>query len=125
MMFCAFLAIDLHHGRRMRLADFIDKHVDQILAEWVAFAATSGPAGEAMELAALQDHARSMLDVIAKDLRSAFNAGLMDPLQATRYRDLVLAPGGTKPAAELVGDFLGRPYGFEAFRAWLAPRPPA
>lgn len=63
--------------------------------------------------------------VIAKDLRSAFNAGLMDPLQATRYRDLVLAPGGTKPAAELVHDFLGRPYGFEAFRAWLAPRPPA
>ena len=63
--------------------------------------------------------------VIAKDLRSAFNAGLMDPLQATRYRDLVLAPGGTKPAAELLRDFLGRPYGFEAFRAWLAPRTPA
>ena len=54
----------------MRLADFIDKHVDQILAEWVAFAATSGPAGQAMDLAALQDHARSMLDVIAKDLRT-------------------------------------------------------
>ncbi|HEY8655687.1 MAG TPA: M3 family metallopeptidase [Candidatus Limnocylindria bacterium] len=60
--------------------------------------------------------------VIAKDLHSAFTAGLMDPAQAKRYRDLVLAPGGTKPAAELLQDFLGRPYGFEAFRAWLAPR---
>jgi len=60
--------------------------------------------------------------VIAKDLRSAFDRGLMDPAQAKRYRDLVLAPGGTKPAAELLTDFLGRPYGFDAFRAWLAPR---
>ena len=60
--------------------------------------------------------------VIAKDLRSAFTEGLMDPAQAKRYRDLVLAPGGTKPAAELLLDFLRRPYGFEAFRGWLAPR---
>ena len=59
--------------------------------------------------------------VIAKDLQSAFTQGLMDRVQAKRYRDLVLAPGGTKPAAELVQDFLGRPYGFESFRAWLAP----
>jgi thimet oligopeptidase len=60
--------------------------------------------------------------VIAKDLQSAFTRGLMDPVQAKRYRDLVLAPGGTKAAADLVHDFLGRPYGFESFRAWLAPR---
>jgi thimet oligopeptidase len=45
----------------------------------------------------------------------------MDQEQAKRYRDLVLAPGGTKPAAQLVEDFLGRPYGFDAFREWLAP----
>lgn len=60
--------------------------------------------------------------VIAKDLRSAFTDGLMDPVQAKRYRDLILAPGGTKPAAELLQEFLGRPYGFESFRDWLAPR---
>jgi thimet oligopeptidase len=59
--------------------------------------------------------------VIAKDLHSAFVNGLMDLTQAKRYRDLVLAPGGTKPAGELVKDFLGRAYGFDAFRDWLAP----
>ena len=60
--------------------------------------------------------------VIAKDLHGAFRDGLMDLAQARRYRDLVLAPGGTKPAGELVRDFLGRSYGFDAFREWLAPR---
>ena len=60
--------------------------------------------------------------VIAKDMHGAFQNGLMDLEQAKRYRDLVLAPGGTKPAGELVKDFLDRPYGFDAFREWLAPR---
>jgi thimet oligopeptidase len=60
--------------------------------------------------------------VIAKDMHGAFTNGLMDLRQARRYRDLVLAPGGTKPAGDLVRDFLGRPYGFDAFKEWLAPR---
>ncbi len=60
--------------------------------------------------------------VIAKDMHSVFTDGLMDLKQAKRYRDLVLAPGGTKPAADLVKDFLGRGYGFDAFKDWLAPR---
>ena len=60
--------------------------------------------------------------VIAKDMHGAFTRGLLDLEQAKRYRDLVLAPGGTKPAADLVTDFLGRGYGFDAFREWLAPR---
>jgi len=58
--------------------------------------------------------------VIAKDLFSAFNpANLFDPRVAGRYRDLVLAPGGSKDAAELVRDFLGRDYSFDAFENWL------
>lgn len=61
--------------------------------------------------------------VIAKDLRTPFAKGLMDLEQARRYRDLILAPGGTKPAAELIEDFLGRPFGFDAFREWLGPSP--
>lgn len=58
--------------------------------------------------------------VIAKDLFSAFDPDdLFAPEVARRYRDTVLAPGGSKDAAELVEDFLGRPYDTEAFSAWL------
>ena len=58
--------------------------------------------------------------VIAKDLFSAFAADdLFAPDVARRYRDRVLAPGGTKDAADLVADFLGRPYTFDAYAAWL------
>jgi thimet oligopeptidase len=58
--------------------------------------------------------------VIAKDLFSAFNpADLFDPSVASRYRDLVLAPGGSEDATELIRDFLGRGYSFDAFAAWL------
>lgn len=59
--------------------------------------------------------------VIAKDLFSAFDPDdLFETEIATRYRDRVLAPGGTKDAADLVEDFLGRPYSFDAYAAWLA-----
>jgi thimet oligopeptidase len=58
--------------------------------------------------------------VIAKDLLTAFQArGLMDPATDRRYRDLVLAPGGSKDAVMLVRDFLGRDYEFGAYEAWL------
>ncbi len=59
--------------------------------------------------------------VIAKDLFSAFDpADLFAPAVATRYRDRVLAPGGSRDAADLVADFLGRPSTFDAYAAWLA-----
>ena len=58
--------------------------------------------------------------VIAKDLFSAFDAGdLFAPEVATRYRDTVLAAGGSRDAADLVEEFLGRPYDNRAFTAWL------
>jgi thimet oligopeptidase len=58
--------------------------------------------------------------VIAKDLFGPFReAGLMDPGPARRYRKAVLEAGGTKPAARLVEDFLGRPHAFDAYAAWL------
>ncbi|MEP6629548.1 MAG: M3 family metallopeptidase, partial [Lapillicoccus sp.] len=59
--------------------------------------------------------------VIAKDLFSAFDrSDLFDPEVAGRYRDRILARGGQRDAAELVADFLGRPYTFDAYAAWLA-----
>ena len=58
--------------------------------------------------------------VIAKDLLGEFQRhGLLDEETASRYRDTVLVPGGSRDAADLIVDFLGRPYGFEAFQAWL------
>jgi thimet oligopeptidase len=58
--------------------------------------------------------------VIAKDLFSVFQKeGLMNPEPAKRYRTAVLEPGGSKPAAKLVEDFLGRPYSFKAYEEWL------
>jgi thimet oligopeptidase len=58
--------------------------------------------------------------VIAKDLFSAFDGDdLFATETASRYRDLVLAQGGRKDAADLVADFLGRPYDAAAFRRWL------
>jgi thimet oligopeptidase len=59
--------------------------------------------------------------VIAKDLFSAFDEDdMFDPDVAGRYRDSILTAGGTKDAADLVADFLGRPYTFDAYAEWLA-----
>jgi thimet oligopeptidase len=54
--------------------------------------------------------------VIAKDLFSAFHPDdLFDTDVAHRYRDRILSQGGRRDAADLVADFLGRPYSFDAF----------
>jgi thimet oligopeptidase len=59
--------------------------------------------------------------VIADDMFTQFQKnGLRDHATAARYRRLVLAPGGSKPAAELVSDFLGRPISLDAYKAKLA-----
>ncbi|MBM4343504.1 MAG: Zn-dependent oligopeptidase [Deltaproteobacteria bacterium] len=58
--------------------------------------------------------------VIAKDMFSRFaKEGIGNPAVAMRYRKLVLEPGGSKDAADLVADFLGRPYDFKSYEAWL------
>ena len=58
--------------------------------------------------------------VIADDLFTRFQAeGLRNPAAAQAYRSAVLAPGGTKPATELVRDFLGRDVSLDAYRAQL------
>ena len=58
--------------------------------------------------------------VIAKDLFSQFDrANLLAAPVAYKYRDTILAPGGSKPAAQLVRDFLGRSFDFKAWEDWL------
>jgi len=59
--------------------------------------------------------------VIAKDLLTPFHKnGLMNKDWTYKYRDLILARGGTKDAADLVKDFLGREFNFKAFEKYLA-----
>jgi thimet oligopeptidase len=59
--------------------------------------------------------------VIAVDLFSEFEkAGLLNPEVSQRFRKAVLEPGSSKGGAEMVRDFLGRDYGFDAFEAWLS-----
>jgi thimet oligopeptidase len=58
--------------------------------------------------------------VIAKDLFTAFDrSNLLAPDRAMRYRHAILTPGGSKPAADLVRDLLGRPFNANAWEAWL------
>lgn len=52
-----------------RLARFIRENTDQILAEWETFARTL-PQGAAMNVEALRDHAKEMLDVFARELEA-------------------------------------------------------
>jgi thimet oligopeptidase len=58
--------------------------------------------------------------VIAKDLLTPFQSrGLMNRDVTFAYRDKVLVPGGTRDAADLVREFLGRDYDFSAFERYL------
>jgi signal transduction histidine kinase len=52
----------------MRLAEFIERNMEAIVAQWEAFAATLLPAAASMESPALRDHAQQILMAIAKDL---------------------------------------------------------
>ena len=59
--------------------------------------------------------------VIAKDLLTPFaKTGLLDTSVTYKYRDKILVAGGTKNAADLVTDFLGRPYDFKAYEKYLS-----
>ncbi len=58
--------------------------------------------------------------VIAEDFFSKFDPD--DPFAGdapARYRRLVLEPGASMPASELVKDFLGRPQNMAAFKQWM------
>jgi len=61
--------------------------------------------------------------VIAKDLFSAFDPDdLRSAGTAHRYRDRVLAAGGSRDGHDLVQDFLGRPLRPDRFHQWLSGR---
>ena len=55
----------------MRLADFLRAHMESILAEWEAFAATLAPAATSMTRLELRDHAEAILQAISNDISTA------------------------------------------------------
>jgi thimet oligopeptidase len=58
--------------------------------------------------------------VIALDFFAQFDPrNLIGGTTGARYRQTVLAPGATRPAAALVHDFLGRDMSLEAYRRWM------
>ena len=59
-------------------------------------------------------------EVIATDFFAQFDKG--NPLTGTaphRYRGLVLEPGGSMSANDLVKNFLGRPQNMDALKQWM------
>ena len=76
-----------------RLARFIRDNVEPILAEWETFA-RSLPGGGAMDVAALRDHAKEMLLVIARDLERPQSDRAQDE-KARGERDAVEARDAT------------------------------
>ncbi len=84
----------------MRLADFIEANSEKILAEWVAFAATCGPAGHALDLAGLRDHAMAMLKTVIADLRTPQTAA--EQVEKSKG-NAELGDAATETAAEVHG----------------------
>jgi signal transduction histidine kinase len=110
------------------MASFIIEHLEQILVEWEAFAGTQSPAADTLDVAALRDHAKQMLEAIARDIETA-----QSPLQQElKSKGLKPHTPGTSAAAshgalrQQVGFDLGQLVAeFRALRAsvlriWLA-----
>jgi thimet oligopeptidase len=54
-------------------------------------------------------------EVLALDMLSQYGKNLMNPAVGQRFRKLILAQGGQKPAADMVREFLGRDPSPQAF----------
>jgi signal transduction histidine kinase len=107
---------------------FIIEHIEEILAEWDAFASTQSPAADTMDLTALRDHAKQMLETIARDIETSQSP----EQQALKSKGLGPSAAGHSAAAahgalrQQVGFDLGQLVAeFRALRAsvlriWLA-----
>lgn len=89
----------------MRLADFIDSRLEDILVEWEAFAATQFPSAAKMDTLALRDHAPQILQAISHDLRQPQS----ESEQISKSQGLaVMVPGAPHTAAEVHGALRSR-----------------
>jgi len=78
---------------------FIIEHLDEITAEWEAFARTVSPASATMDSAALRDHVKQMLQAIAADIETWQSSDQQD----LKARGLGTVVAGVETAAESHG----------------------
>lgn len=89
----------------MRLSDFIREHMDDLLAEWEAFAATRVPAATSMTASELRNHARAILEAIATDLSQPQSER---ERKAKSHGLAPVAPDACRTAAEVHAVLCGR-----------------
>lgn len=76
----------------MRLAEFILRDMEHILAEWESFATTLMPVARHMDSLALRDHAQQILQAVAKDLSTSQTADAQREKSMGRAPKLMGAP---------------------------------
>jgi signal transduction histidine kinase len=76
----------------MRLADFILRDMETILGQWEAFALTLLPAAADVKSLTLQDHARQILEAVAKDLSTSQTKEAQSEKSMGRAPRLIGAP---------------------------------
>ena len=83
----------------MKLSKFIVENMEIILAEWESFARTILPAAETMDSLALRDHAKQILEAVAKDIETHQT----DQEQSDKSKDLAPVLAGKETAATTHG----------------------
>jgi signal transduction histidine kinase len=77
---------------RVKLSRFITEEMETILAEWDAFAQTLSPAATKMTDAALRDHAKQILQTVARDIEAKQTPHQQSEKSKGRARDEVDSP---------------------------------
>jgi hypothetical protein len=83
----------------MRLSKFIIENMEEILREWEAFAKTIHPAAETMDSLTLRDHAKLILEAVARDIETSQT----DREQSDKSKGLAHVLAGKETAATTHG----------------------
>jgi signal transduction histidine kinase len=93
----------------MRLSEFIIENMEKILVEWELFAKTLFPAAQAMDSLALRDHARQILNAVAKDIETPQT----DREQSDKAKGLAESPLAGEETAATIHGLLRQMVGFD------------
>ena len=92
--------------KTIRLPDFIENNIKEIVGEWEAFAATLTPAAQGLTTLALRDHIYALLSFIVSDIKSAqTGAEQKEKSQGKKERDSTPTAAETHTALRMDGGF--------------------